>query len=59
MVVKSFVETFLKTLMNTFLKTQALYTRKPAGTGQQEALARRELDWNWLMTRRLTWLMLA
>ena len=44
MVVKSFVKTFAKTQMNTFLKTQALYTREPAGTRQQEALARRELD---------------
>jgi hypothetical protein len=42
---KSFVETFVMTQMSTFLKTQVLCTREPAGTMQQEALARRELDW--------------
>ena len=49
MFVKTFVKTFVrmvvKTQVSTFLKTQALYTRKPAGTMQQEALARRRLDW--------------
>ena len=43
-VVEAFVEAFVKTQMSTFLKTRALYTREPAGTMQQEALARRELD---------------
>ena len=44
MVVKSFVETLVTTQMSTFLKTQVLCTREPAGTMQQEALARRGLD---------------
>ena len=44
MVVRTFVKTRVKTQMSTFLKTQALCTREPAGTMQQEALARRGLD---------------
>jgi hypothetical protein len=48
-VVEAFVKAFVKTQMSTFLKTRALYTREPAGTMQQEALARRELDRRWLM----------
>jgi hypothetical protein len=66
-VVEAFVKAFVKTQMSTFLKTRALYTREPAGTMQQEALARRELDRRWMMIRawlkswlrRLTWLTLA
>ena len=42
--VKMVVQTFVKTQMSTFLKTQALCTREPAGTMQQEALARKGLD---------------
>ena len=44
MVVRTFVKTRVKTQMSTFLKTQALCTREPAGTMQQEALARKGLD---------------
>ena len=50
-VVEAFVKAFVKTQLSTFLKTRALYTREPAGTMQQEALARRELDRRWLMIR--------
>ena len=45
MVVKTFVKMVVKTQVSTFLKTQALCTREPAGTMQQEAWARRRLDW--------------
>jgi hypothetical protein len=43
-VVEAFVEAFVKTQMSTFVISLALYTREPAGTRQQEALARRRLD---------------